>query len=204
MISSVIFDVGNVLVDWSVQTFLRNNGYDAAQASDLVDGALSLDWHGISDLGVPLPENVRQQLQIYPQDSKALALYRDQWQDTVIGPITGTVDLLQRLAKSQVDLYAITNFPSDQFDAFCERFDFMNLFESIVVSGQVGLKKPDPRLYALALDRFGCHPASSLFIDDRRENCRAAARFGIHTHVFQGPGCLAKDLKKHGLLTRPG
>ncbi|MEO0412602.1 MAG: HAD-IA family hydrolase [Pseudomonadota bacterium] len=200
MISSVIFDVGNVLVDWSVQSFLRAKGYDESQAADLVGGTLNLEWHSVSDLGVPLDENVRQRKAIYPQDADALALYRDKWHETVVGSIDGTVELLQRLAKANVDLYAITNFPADQFGPFYERFGFMNLFQSIVVSGELGLKKPDPRIYALALDRFGCDADASLFIDDRRENCLAAARFGIQTHVFQGPECLAKDLIKRGLL----
>ncbi|MEM7570640.1 MAG: HAD family phosphatase [Pseudomonadota bacterium] len=200
MVQSVIFDIGNVLVDWSVGAFLKANGFSADEANRLVSDTLSLEWHGRADLGLSIAENVRQRQEERPEDARALTLYAERWQETVVGPIEGSVTLLQQLHGAGFPLFAITNFPADQFPAFCARFDFMRVFKSIVVSGDVGLKKPDPRIYALALDRFGCRAEDALFIDDRRENCRAAAAFGMNTHVFNGPACLAKDLQKRGLL----
>lgn len=200
MIQTVIFDLGNVLVDWSVEHFLLAKGYSAEQTAALLEGPLSLKWHSIADAGVPLQENARRRAEECPADAEAIGLYAKDWQQTIIGPIDESVALLERLSATSVDVFAITNFPADEYDAFVGRFDFMQRFQSVLVSGDVGLKKPDPRIFALALDKFGCDPATSLFIDDRRENCRAAAAFGLHTHVFQGPGCLAKDLEKRGLI----
>ncbi len=199
-LSAIIFDLGNVLVDWSVAAFLKDHGYSDANCARLLKGALSLEWHGIADLGVPIGENVRQRLSQYPDDIAAIQLYAERWPDTIRGEISGTVDILKSLSAQGMPLYALTNFPADQFPAFHQRFEFLKLFKSIVVSGEVGLKKPDPRIFALSLDRFGCDPETTLFIDDRHENCEAADRFGLHTHQFTQPDKLRDALEQLGLM----
>jgi putative hydrolase of the HAD superfamily len=63
------------------------------------------------------------------------------------------------------------------------RYGFSSIFEHIVYSHEVGLAKPDHRIYALACDRVGVAPHEAVFIDDRRENVEAARAFGLHAYL---------------------
>lgn len=61
------------------------------------------------------------------------------------------------------------------------RYGFSSIFEHIVYSHEVGLAKPDVRIYALACERVGVAPHEVVFIDDRPENVLAAREFGMHS-----------------------
>jgi putative hydrolase of the HAD superfamily len=63
-------------------------------------------------------------------------------------------------------------------------------FDVVVISCEVGLSKPDPRIYRLCLERLGLSPAAALFVDDRADNVAGAASIGLHTLHFEGPDAL--------------
>lgn len=198
--AAIIFDLGNVLVDWSPRSFFIENGYSPDESDALLLGPISLDWHSRSDAGLPMAENVRQRILEYPDDEAALQLYLDRWHETIRGPISGTVDVLNQLSARNISLFALTNFPADMYPAFFERFAFMKQFRDIIVSGEVGMKKPDPRIFALAVDRFGTAPSETVFVDDRLENCQSAATLGFQCHHFTTAAALAQDLRARRLL----
>lgn len=198
--TAVIFDLGNVCIDWSPEQFFISHGYTAAEASALIGGPVSLEWHSRCDCGLPMAENVRQRILGYPEHAAALTLYLQRWQETIPGVIDGTIALLNALADAGMPLYGLTNFPGDMYGDHYKRFEFMKRFRDVLVSGEVGLKKPDPRIYALAIDRFAVDPARTLFIDDRLENCQAAAAQGFGWHHFKTADLLQRDLTARGLL----
>ncbi|MHB8588277.1 MAG: HAD family hydrolase [Candidatus Dormibacteraceae bacterium] len=74
------------------------------------------------------------------------------------------------------------------------------LFDDIVISAEVGLRKPEPAIYRLALQHLGVEPAETLFIDDLQRNVDAARMLGLHAHRFITPGRLKLALARHGLL----
>ena len=198
--TAVIFDLGNVLVTWSPLEFFIEHGYSKDAAQALVDGPVSLAWHTRADGGLPLAENVRQRIVDYPGDAAALTLYKERWQETIRGEIAPSVACLEALAAAQVPLFALTNFSADPYAEFYQRFAFMRLFRDVIVSGEVGLTKPDRRIFALAADRFAVTPADTLFIDDRLENCQAAGVVGFQWHHFSDPKALSLDLQERGLI----
>jgi putative hydrolase of the HAD superfamily len=65
-------------------------------------------------------------------------------------------------------------------------------FDAVVISCEVGLSKPDPRIYQLCLDRLGLRAPETLFVDDRADNVEGAARLGLRTLQFEGPDALAR------------
>jgi putative hydrolase of the HAD superfamily len=65
-------------------------------------------------------------------------------------------------------------------------------FDAVVISCEVGLSKPDPRIYQLCLDRLGLAAPATLFVDDRADNVEAAARVGLQTLQFEGPDALER------------
>ena len=61
------------------------------------------------------------------------------------------------------------------------------MFDDKIISGHVGLAKPDTKIYQLAIDKFNLVPEKSLFIDDKIENVHGAKQLGIHTIHLENP-----------------
>jgi 2-haloacid dehalogenase len=88
------------------------------------------------------------------------------------GPISGTVDILTELNSHRVSLYALSNWSVEALPAALERFEFLKWFRGVMLSGEVKLLKPDPRIFKLFLETFAIDPALTVYIDDREPNVR--------------------------------
>ncbi|MGH7095052.1 MAG: HAD-IA family hydrolase, partial [Stellaceae bacterium] len=80
------------------------------------------------------------------------------------------------------------------------RFDFLGWFRGILVSGEVGVLKPDPAIYRLLVERFAIDPHRAVFIDDVKANAEAASCVGIRGIHFTGAQKLREALTELGLL----
>ena len=92
-------------------------------------------------------------------------------------------------------IYILSNFPGDQFDKYMEQNSFLEEFDDIIISGKVGFKKPDKKIYELAIKKFDCIPSQTLFIDDRPENTDSAKALGINVITLDNPGKLKEYMK---------
>ena len=70
------------------------------------------------------------------------------------------------------------------------------LFDAVVISGEVGMRKPDPRIFLLAAERLGLEPADCVFVDDFRENVEAAERVGMHGVFHDDPDRTIPELDR--------
>jgi len=68
-----------------------------------------------------------------------------------------------------------------------DRLDSTDLFDVAVISGEVGLHKPQPEIYLLACERLGVEPAAAVFVDDLRENCAGAEAVGMTSVLHRDP-----------------
>src|SRR5204863_386796 len=82
------------------------------------------------------------------------------------GPITGSVEILAELRDRGTPLYGLTNFSAETYPPAFERFEFLRWFDGILVSGEVGLIKPDPRIFELLIDRFAIDPLRPVYLVD--------------------------------------
>jgi 2-haloacid dehalogenase len=113
----------------------------------------------------------------------------------------------RRLGEIQADLkslgaslYCLTNFSAETYPPTFERFEFLRWFRGVLVSGEVGVIKPDPRIFELLLERFAIDPKRAVYIDDVAANVGAARRFGIHAIRFTTPATLRAELAELGIL----
>jgi 2-haloacid dehalogenase len=118
----------------------------------------------------------------------------------MVGPLQGTVDILRELGRRGTRLLALTNWSAETFGHARERFDFLAEFESILVSGEVKLAKPDPRIFALLVETYGLRPAETVYIDDSARNVAAGTAAGLHSLLFTSPEQLRADLSRLGVL----
>ena len=196
----VIFDIGRVLIDWAPEAL-----YDArigAKARARLFAEVPLEAANLAiDAGADFAATITQLAAQYPQWSREIMWWHDDW-DAMAGPaIDQSVALLRGLRARRVPVFALSNFGRETFDRAAKRFDFLGEFDRAYISGHLGLIKPDPALYAHVEDDCGLAPNSLLFTDDRADNITAAARRGWRTHQFETALGLAQRLVAEGLLT---
>src|SRR4029077_19749783 len=137
---------------------------------------------------------------LFPQYAELIARWKTSWDQMLREPIHETVEMVDALRQRGHRLYALTNWSAETFPVARESFAFLRWFEDIVVSGEVKLAKPDPRIFELTIERCGLTPASTLFVDDMRPNVEVARALGLHALHFEHPRKLRADLEGLSLL----
>ncbi|KQX21609.1 hydrolase [Sphingomonas sp. Root50] len=189
-----------MLYDWNLRQFFEKL-VPAHELELFLRDVVTLDWHGQHDAGRPFAETSAELIAAWPRFAGAIAAFGPRFSDTVTGLLPGMGEIVRDLHARGVPLYAITNFSHEFWPPFRTReAALFDLFEDILVSGEVRLVKPDPAIYAMALDRFGLAAGEAIFIDDRADNVAAAEAAGIAGHLFVGAEPLRAALRARGLL----
>ncbi len=196
----LVFDVGQVLFRWDLRHLFAKLIADPAELDWFVSTVITPEWHFQSDAGRPLAEMVAERKREYPAQAALIDAYAARFNETIPGPVPGSLELVQRLAARGVPLFAITNFGAEFWAGFRPTQPIFDLFQDIVVSGDERLAKPDPAIFHLAIARFGIDPAAALFVDDRADNVASARGCGMAGHVFADAPGLAVELGQRGLV----
>lgn len=197
----VLFDLGNVVVDWQPIRLYRKFFGTEEDAQRFVDQVCTLAWHVEHDKGVPMAENAAALKALYPQFSPEIDAWRTRWFEMFDGYVGGTDALIERLHAAGHPLYGLSNMPAEVWPETIERFPAIKRLRDVVVSGEEGVVKPDPAIYEIALARMGQpDPARVFFTDDSLRNVHAAAELGFDAHHFQGADDLEHALVSRGLL----
>jgi len=198
---TVIFDFGGVLVDWNPRYLYRRLfPDDPAGMERFLAEVCTTEWNQRQDAGRPWAEAVAELVARYPAQADLIRAYRERWEETLAGPIDGSVAILGEVRAAGHRILGLTNWSHETFPLARTLFPFFNWFEGIVVSGEEKLIKPDPRLYVRLLERYRVDPARAVFIDDSPKNVEAAAALGIHGIHFRSPSALRDDLTALGVL----
>lgn len=198
MIHTIIFDLGNVLIGWQPRALFRKVFETEAEVDYFLTNVATLEWNEKQDAGRTIEEGTRELVARHPEFEREIRIYYDRWTETITGPIEENVELLKELdASGKYRLLGLTNWSHELFPWARETFDFLALFESIMVSGEVGLQKPDPAIYRLLHDTYDLQAyGGCVFIDDSLRNVEAARREGLDTIHFQQPAQLRAALKE--------
>ena len=199
-VAAVVFDIGRVLVQWSIRTLYEQLIADPERLDWFLANVVSEEWHAQHDAGVPFAEMIAKRVREFPTEAALIEAYAPRWLETVPGPVPGSQALVEELAARGTPLFAITNFGVDAWAMFRPTFPVLDHFRDIVVSGHERLIKPDPAIFALAAQRFGHAPPAMLFIDDNLANIEAAQAAGWQVHHFAEAATLARDLRARGLV----
>lgn len=199
-VNAVVFDVGRVLYQWQLRTLFEKLIDDAAELEWFLSHVVTEEWHFEHDQGRPLAEMVPERKALFPDHAWLIDAYATRFNETIPGPVPGSLDLVRRLEGRGIPLFAITNFGAEFWAQFRPTAPIFDLFGGIVVSGEEKLAKPDPAIFDLAAHRFGFAPGSMLFIDDNAANIEAARALGWQVHHFADAARLESDLTTRGLL----
>jgi 2-haloacid dehalogenase len=199
--SAIVFDFGGVLFDWDPRHLYRQYFPDDEQAMESFLNEIQFnEWNRQQDIGRPFSEAVVELSQQFPQYAGLINDFNTRWEETLAGVIPQSVAILERLYQAGFPLYALSNWSEEKFLLVRQRYDFLNWFDEIIISGQAGMAKPDPEIFRYFLKRVEREPQECLFIDDAPMNVTIAKELGFQTLHFQSPEKLALDLSAAGIL----
>jgi 2-haloacid dehalogenase len=198
---AIIFDFGGVVVHWDPRRVYRR----FLQTDEAIDEFFREvgfhRWNADQDRGGRTwDEAVAELSQNFPHRHELIRAYHDFWEDSIAGPIEETVRILERLRDSGYRLIGLSNWSAEKFALTRQRYDLFDLFDEIIVSGEVGIMKPEREIFDLTLHRLGLRADECLFIDDSARNVEAAAAIGFPTIHFQSPSQLESELQRRGIL----
>ena len=157
-------------------------------------------WNARHDGGQPFAEGIAQGGAQFPHYRHLFQAYFDRWEESIAEPIDETVALASRLRDAGYRTLGLTNFSTETFPRALRLNPFLHELHGIVVSGEVGLMKPDPAIYRLLCARFDVQPGRAVFIDDSLPNVEGARRIGMHALHFTSFPSLAENLAALGVL----
>ena len=200
----VVFDLGGVLIDWNPRHLYRKlfAGDDAAM-EHFLSTVCTHEWNRGHDSGRSFAEGARLLKIDHPDKAELIDAYCARFDEMMAGPIAGSVEILAELKALGTPLYGLTNFSAETYPAAFERFEFLRWFRGILVSGEVKMIKPDPRIFQLLIERFAIDPQRAVYIDDVAANAMAARPFGMHAIHFTNAEALRQELAELGLLPAP-
>jgi 2-haloacid dehalogenase len=203
--SVAVFDLGGVLIDWNPRYLYRKlfHGDDAAMEHFLAT-VCTPSWNAQQDAGRNFAEACATLKLEHPAHAEMIDAWIQRHEEMVPGPIVGTVDILGELRSRGVPLYALSNWSAETFPTSLRRFEFLQWFKGVLLSGEVRLIKPDPRIFQLFFETHAIDPADAVYIDDLPSNVEAAAALGMHSILFTDPSALRIELVKLGLLDPVG
>lgn len=199
--SIAVFDLGGVLVDWNPRYLYRKlfDGDEDAMEYFLATVCTG-SWNAEQDAGRTFAEGCELLRTTHPLHANLIDAWVERFDEMVAGSIAGTVDLLKELRADRVQLYALSNWSAETFPHVLKRFEFLQWFCGVLISGNVKLVKPDPRIFRLFLETYGIDPSRAVYIDDVRENVGAANDAGMQGILFTNPLALRAELVRVGLI----
>jgi 2-haloacid dehalogenase len=200
-IQAIIFDFGNVLLEWNPRhVYRRYFPNDEAAMEQFLLEVNFMEWNAQQDKGRTFKEGIAELSLEFPQYSDLIQAYHDNWRDSIGDSLEGTVEIMKRLKQAGYSLYGLSNWSAETFPLVRDKFLFFGLLDDIILSGEVGKIKPDPEIYEIALERIGRPASECLFIDDALANIQQAQKMGFAAILFQSPEQLESELISLKLL----
>jgi 2-haloacid dehalogenase/putative hydrolase of the HAD superfamily len=197
---AVVWDFGNVIVRWSPRTLYSKIFADPAECDRFLAEVCTLEWHTPTDCGVTFVDNCAALAAKHPEHEDAIWAWHRRWPEMFSGAIPETEAAIEALHAAGVPQFGISNISHETIDSTLAMSPAFGRLVDFVASGRELILKPDPRIYAIACERFGHAPSDLLFIDDSAANIAAAAELGFDTHHFTDPAALGPALEARGLI----
>jgi putative hydrolase of the HAD superfamily len=199
MINTIILDIGNVLVRFRWEEYLKECGYDTETIRKIGDATVR------SDLWTEWDRGAREEEELI-----ALCCEKD---PSVVSEITSffdnfgewvreydySVEFIRKLRANDYKVYLLSNYSKNSFRYLMDHFKFYNHVDGGVISYEVNYIKPEPEIYQALLDKYNINPKEAVFLDDIPANLEGASHFGIHTILFHEFDVAMEELRALGV-----
>lgn len=203
-IDSIIFDLGGVLIDWNPEyVYLDVFNGDREKMKWFFQNICTNDWNENQDAGYPLSKATAERIELFPEHEELIKMFYGRWEEMLGDEIEETVAILKQLIDSKkYKIVALTNWSHETFPKALKKFEFLQWFEGIIVSGVEKTRKPFNDIYDLTLKRYNITSENSIFIDDNLRNVQAAESLGINGIHFKSASLLKKQLEDFNIYVR--
>lgn len=196
----IIFDLGGVLIDWNPRYLYRHIFPTEKEMEWFLSNVCTPQWNTQQDAGRPFDEGIKLLEAKFPEYTFAINFYWSRWEEMLGGEIKESVKILRELKQAGYRLYALTNWSAETFPIARKRYEFLQWFDGMIVSGEERLVKPDPVIFSRLLQRYNLKASNCVFIDDNAANISKAADLGFETILFTQPDALREALLTRALL----
>lgn len=198
--TSVIWDVGNVIVRWDPRTLYSKVFADPAECDRFLADVCNMAWHAPTDCGLSFADNCAALKARYPHYGGEIDAWRLRWPEMFSGPIRETEAVIAELHARGVRQFALTNMSHETYETTFAMSPVFDLLDGRIISGLEGMMKPGAEIFRLACDRFEIAPHEALFVDDSPQNIATARAMGFHVLEFANAQELRPTLESLGLL----
>ncbi len=195
-IRTIIFDLGNVLIGWDAHLLYDRLLPDPATVDSFLEQIRFMEWNAKQDAGRPFHEGVAELSKEFPQYADLIQAYDTHWEESLTPPYEETVQIVRELKQADWSLHLLSNFSMEKFEIVRNSYDFFNLFDDMIISGEHKTVKPERAIFDITLQRIGHQAEECLFIDDSLPNIETARSMGFHVIHFVSPTQLRADLNK--------
>ncbi len=200
-IKAIVFDFGGVLLDWNPRYLYQHYFPGQTQAMENFLAEVNFyEWNAQQDKGRSFTEGIAELSRQFPHYAGLIQTYYDRWEDSISGPIAGSVDILHRLKRKGYPLYGLSNWSSETYPRARRRYGFFDWFDDVLLSGTAKLNKPDPAIFELLLNKIGHLAPECVLIDDSQANIDTARKMGFVVIHFTSPEQLQTELQRLNLL----
>jgi 2-haloacid dehalogenase len=201
-ISTIIFDFGDVLVEWKFHNLYRKVFATEAEIELFLETTGVREMNRRFDGGYSFEEGLAELSAAHPEYARELEWFNTRW-DEARGPLNEPMIALMRSLKQKgYALFGLSNWSRVKFDTVKHELPFLPLLDDYIISGDVGVTKPDALIYQMLLERIGKPAGECIFIDDSQENITAAEALGIHGILFRSSAQLQQDLENMGIQVK--
>jgi len=199
-ITTVVFDLGGVLIDWNPRHLYRKVfGDDVAAMESFLADVCNLEWNAGLDAGGSFAQAVAELAAAHPEQAELIALYHSRWPEMLGDAYADTVEILGEVRRAGYRTFALSNWSAETFPMTRPHFPFLEEMDGILISGEVGVSKPDPAIFREFITRFGIEPATTVYIDDWDRNIATASGLGLKAIQFIDAAQLRADLRRLGV-----
>ncbi len=199
--TTIIFDLGGVLVDWSPEyVYLKEFRGNREKMDWFLNNICAWEWNENQDAGYPLTKATEERIAMFPEYKELIEMYYGRWEEMLGYTHEDTLAILKKVVDDpNYRVYALTNWSGETWPKAIAKFPWLQWFEGIVVSGDEGMRKPFPEIYELILSRYDIDREEAVFIDDSLKNIHGCEAVGIKGIHFTDATSLAKQLQELGV-----
>jgi 2-haloacid dehalogenase len=198
---AVVFDIGNVLIEWRPERLYTRLIPDPAARQAFFEETQIFEMNLEVDRGAPFKEHIYAHAAKHPRHAAHIRAWHDHWAEMAAPAIDGTVAILRALKRRGVTVAALSNFGVESFDLACRIYPFLTEFDVPVISGREETIKPEPQIYEILEERTGLLGQDLFFMDDSPKNVAAARARFWQAEIFTTPRLLGQQLAARGLIS---
>ena len=197
LIKTVIFDVGNVLVDFCWRRMFEGFGLEGEAFETMADATVRNDAWNEFDKGILTSAEI---IDIFAEKAPAYRSYIEKiFEDPtkMIAQFDYAKPWISELKERGFQVYILSNWSEPTYHACLENeLDFLPLVDGAVFSFQEKVIKPDKKIFEIICDRYQINPEEAVFLDDNEANVISSREFGLHTIQFESYEQGRRELEK--------